>query len=959
MASTPEGDVEIKGDVQKLNTTVVFDLETDISVKLFELLQTLNVAQPVTGDLEAAIKISGSVLNPDLKCKLVYNGGNIYGVDVGKANADITTKGRGLASDQISANTVITATVNTVDYEDILQQVTLDIKTGLSFQDKVLKAEQIEIVSGNDKIETAGSYNFKTHEVNGVLKGLVPELSVLSALLHGSLELLADISGTTDKPVFTGKLNLNNIQYKEYNINTGLVELDLDPEGLCRLNTLSLTRQDMRLHGNGQIQLFEKGFTLHDKMDTGLSLFLENIDLFEIDSAIPLHGELNGNLTAQGPLRDVQASLKVNGQDLYLYESSIGNLETQCNYKNGIVSITNMGLSRESTELAANGWISLLEPGSLSLIEDPEIIFNISGENCQVSTFYPDASGNISFKSLLNGTLNAPGGNLELSGRDINWYQSFESIDAKINLDQNILTLKNLNLQVVPEEGITAEGRIDLSGGKYNVSVRSTPIMVGHVTLLEDSEVPGGFISTTLSGEGSFDNPNLNADIDLTGLNFKETALPDVQINCSLEDTRIEVAARGGLDFKGMLDIASKDFSARFNLNDMALSPVFRILDKEGFSGKITGLVQASGNLDKYLDSAGAMEIDHASVYYLDKGLFEVNNLVASYEDRTLTLPENRINFAEGGLLTFKGEGRYPEKLIFDLNGRIPAVMLHLISEEWPQMGGDILVAGGAKGKWENPDLKLDLELSKISIDLPMLDQEVKNLNGKIRMSSGAVEFDKLEGYLEDGLFGMDGRVDLDNLSPEKFSIHIFAQTLPIQVPDALSAIVSADLNLTGRPEKSELKGDVGLIEGIYFRDFNLSLFDAIRLPQKKVPAADQGKDNPFLANMNLSVQVYHRNPFEIENNLLAASIIPDLKIRGTALQPLLQGRVRTESGIVYFRNQEFNISQGTMDFVNPYKNDPEIEINSDVQIRDWDIKLYLSGPVDNLNFSFTSISIR
>ena len=48
-------------------------------------------------------------------------------------------------------------------------------------------------------------------------------------------------------------------------------------------------------------------------------------------------------------------------------------------------------------------------------------------------------------------------------------------------------------------------------------------------------------------------------------------------------------------------------------------------------------------------------------------------------------------------------------------------------------------------------------------------------------------------------------------------------------------------------------------------------------------------------------------------------------------------------------------IKRGTIDFVNPYKTEPILDIKSEAQIRDWLIYLNISGALDQLVFKLTS----
>jgi len=84
-------------------------------------------------------------------------------------------------------------------------------------------------------------------------------------------------------------------------------------------------------------------------------------------------------------------------------------------------------------------------------------------------------------------------------------------------------------------------------------------------------------------------------------------------------------------------------------------------------------------------------------------------------------------------------------------------------------------------------------------------------------------------------------------------------------------------------------------------------------------------------------------------------TIKPDLHLHGTMNQPLISGRAEVESGTVYFQRNEFNIKKGVFDFINPYKIESTIDIQSDAKVRKWTVFLEISGTPDALRFDMTS----
>ena len=107
--------------------------------------------------------------------------------------------------------------------------------------------------------------------------------------------------------------------------------------------------------------------------------------------------------------------------------------------------------------------------------------------------------------------------------------------------------------------------------------------------------------------------------------------------------------------------------------------------------------------------------------------------------------------------------------------------------------------------------------------------------------------------------------------------------------------------------------------------------------------------------SMALNIDIKHRNSLVVDNNISQMDIVPDLKIKGTLRNPIINGRAKVESGHLVYRKKEFEIKKGVIDFLNPYKTEPEIDIRGESRIREWLVELDISGTPDELIFSFRS----
>lgn len=104
-----------------------------------------------------------------------------------------------------------------------------------------------------------------------------------------------------------------------------------------------------------------------------------------------------------------------------------------------------------------------------------------------------------------------------------------------------------------------------------------------------------------------------------------------------------------------------------------------------------------------------------------------------------------------------------------------------------------------------------------------------------------------------------------------------------------------------------------------------------------------------------MDISVKHRLPIIVDNNLAHLEIAPDLHITGNLNNPVVSGQAEIESGKIEYKQKTFVIKRGRIDFVNPYKTEPILDIKSEAQIRDWLIYLNISGALDQLVFKLTS----
>ncbi len=92
-----------------------------------------------------------------------------------------------------------------------------------------------------------------------------------------------------------------------------------------------------------------------------------------------------------------------------------------------------------------------------------------------------------------------------------------------------------------------------------------------------------------------------------------------------------------------------------------------------------------------------------------------------------------------------------------------------------------------------------------------------------------------------------------------------------------------------------------------------------------------------------------------VDNNLALLAIRPQLNIGGTSENPVVTGRAEITEGTITYRNTEFDVKKGIIDFINPYRTEPAVDIRAESRVRKWKITLSVTGTPENLDFRLSS----
>lgn len=380
----------------------------------------------------------------------------------------------------------------------------------------------------------------------------------------------------------------------------------------------------------------------------------------------------------------------------------------------------------------------------------------------------------------------------------------------------------------------------------------------------------------------------------------------------------------------------------------------------------LSGQVQARGNAASPDAVAASVDFSDLILKFDGKEIIATKDLTATYRDGVASIPGFSLNLLKKGYLAIKGQADLGGSLSINVDGDIPLDVAQAFTDALPDIKGKVALSADILGQTAHPQIRADATLQNIAMSVPGIAQQLNDFNGKIHITTQSLTLKDMGGKLDDGAFFIKGQAKLDNFKPIDMDITLTAENLPVSVPDMMDMSLNADLNMAGTPESSAIKGEAVILEGTYYKDVNLSLLTPLKgLTQKKretaptrppkKPLPGKSSEPSILDNLALDIFVKNRAPFLVDNDLAYMEIDPDLHVKGTLDNPLVAGRAEIRNGSVNYQKRTFDITKGVIDFINPYKIEPTLDISANAEIRKWQVVLSISGTPDALNVNFSS----
>ncbi|MDO8461943.1 MAG: translocation/assembly module TamB domain-containing protein [Deltaproteobacteria bacterium] len=305
-----------------------------------------------------------------------------------------------------------------------------------------------------------------------------------------------------------------------------------------------------------------------------------------------------------------------------------------------------------------------------------------------------------------------------------------------------------------------------------------------------------------------------------------------------------------------------------------------------------------------------------------------------------------------------------------DLNfkGSLPVEDLTFFESVVQEGSGAVLLSLHLKGPPSHLVSQGTIDFQKAGLGLRMLKGTFSNLNGHFVLSGSEITSQDFRGNYDEGDFEAKGKIRWDGFKPNHASLNIKMRGVNFIIPDESKIEFSADLSVNGSLPNPLIQGRVDLTEGRYFRKFTVS-----ELVIKPVLSArEETPKNYFLSTAQLDLVIKNSGDLKIDNNLITRLFLQtDLRLKGTLQDPRITGSVTVlpafgpTDGIIHFLGSRFQVTEGRIDFSDPYKINPHFEISATQYLDDISnierqrVSLRITGDLDNLRLVPVSSSVN
>jgi hypothetical protein len=516
--------------------------------------------------------------------------------------------------------------------------------------------------------------------------------------------------------------------------------------------------------------------------------------------------------------------------------------------------------------------------------------------------------------------------------------QPFETSEADVRLEGEGVRLDRITLTSSGGRG-TGAAFVGFDG-TYSFNFDARGLAIEALELAKGSSLPlSGLVDFSAGGSGTFESPRYDVRGELRDLFVADEGIGRVSgtlgINGEMMTVAFEAAsARLAVSASGRVAMTPEmDADITLSVVDTSIDPYLRLIwptlspyTTAVASGniRVAGELRNRANLvvDTTVDRFDASLFDYVvrnaapMKLAFDRNVFRIDSMQLVGQDTELDV-SGRLTLGDDSInVVAKGNAN-----LGLLQGFFPNI----------SSAGRAVLAAGLSGPRREPVVAGTMTIQNGRIRHFSLPHGLEEIDGAVTFNAREINLDQLSGRLAGGPVQFGGTIGIDGYLPGRFDVTLAGTSMRLRFPEGVRSLVDANFAVQGTPEAAVLSGLVTVRDAEYRQPFNTStsLLDL----SGSVPAQASAPPTPSLP-LRYDIRIAAPSTLHVRNNLMLLDATANLQLQGTYDRPLLFGRAEVERGEITFEGRRYLVTRGTIDFNNPVRIDPFIDVEAETRIR-------------------------
>lgn len=552
------------------------------------------------------------------------------------------------------------------------------------------------------------------------------------------------------------------------------------------------------------------------------------------------------------------------------------------------------------------------------------------------------------------------------------------------NYDLNVIRQGQTDPRFMGGIGLSKNDQVEL-----NLAVAPSPskedqiLRLPFVGEVAKTAQVNGIISGSSKLTGTLTKLSGLAKVQIDHMKVMAANVPSVTSTVLVDGFKLDIMAeQGGNALKGRvnLDLGSENIPYNWylttkNFDFRPFMPGAVANDPRNFA-YFSGSWSMQGMLKNWWASTGEIEIKRIRAKYhpAQRVVGKPVEITTAAPTKILISPKG-WGFADGSALRLNsdfgflslgfGNNHPPTQFDIITMGNIKVEALKMFSNEVETASGNINFKGGLSGSLENPNVDILFSDEKQSSEAPANTWEpvaiglagyrpaLKDIQLRARLRNNSVQIETLRANKGTGSISMDGTFAFPGAKAGQTDLNLTMENAsfvyPFPVVKNFDTTLNANIRITGQNLPLQIAGLVNVKRARSNREIDIrqAILDSIR------SSATQTGPQSLLPSALFDIRIAADESIIFNSRNAQATLSSTLHLSGSDVAPEVSGLIEVNRGRFFYK-RDFNIQRGLINFDDPVKPDPSLDISALSDVGGYRVSIGITGKASAPIIDFT-----